>query len=318
MKGAAIVTSAAELGLADAIGDDPVEITQLAARVGADPDALTRLLRALISLGLFQQVAKNHYEHTEMSRTLRRDAPGGLIDTVLTGSDWGWATWGRLTDAVRSGKCIFPDLYGTDFFTHLGEHPAEQSRMFRGMTAWSDPMNPRLVEAMKLDRIGTVADVGAGRGTLLRTMLEHGSHLKGTWFDTEPTLAVVDEDLRAMGDRCTFVSGDFFQEVPFASDLYVFKLTLHMYEDGACERILRNCKAAAQPGARIVIADPLLTDPPEGQFVPTMDLHMLLVMGGRERTADDYEALFERCGLKLTDIIPTQTDLHLIEATVPV
>jgi C-methyltransferase len=100
MKGAAIVTSAAELGLADAIGEAPVEITELATAVGADPDALTRLLRALISFGLFRQAGKDRYEHTEMSLALRRDLPTGLIDTVLTGSDWGWTTWGRLTSSL--------------------------------------------------------------------------------------------------------------------------------------------------------------------------------------------------------------------------
>lgn len=318
-QSAAIVTAAAELGVADAVGDAPTDVGELAALVGAEPNALGRLMRALAALGIFRQVEPGRYEHTPMSRALREDAPARVVDTVLTGSSWGWTTWGRLTDAVRTGEPIFSDEYGTDFFTYLAQNPEDQARMFRGMTTWSDPMNVALVRAMRLDAVRSVADMGSGRGTLLRTMLEQVPHLSGIWFDTEPTLAVADEELRAgpLSERCRFVCGDFFTEVPFVSDAYVFKLTLHMYEDGPCEQILRNCVAAARPGARIIIADPVLTDPPQNAFVPTMDLHMLLVMGGRERTERDYAELFHRVGLTFAGITPTGVDLQVIEATVP-
>ncbi|GAA3021943.1 methyltransferase [Streptosporangium longisporum] len=316
---AAIVRAAAELGLADAVGDGPTPVAEIAVRVAAEPKALARLLRALAAYGIFEQVTPDAYRHTDMSRTMRRDAPGGLIHTLLTPSDWGWVMWGRLADAVRAGKCLFPDVFGTDFFGYLKDHPEAQARMFRGMTSWSDQMNPRLVRALPLGEADTVADMGAGEGTLLRAILEHAPHLSGVWFDTEATLTVVDDDLLSgrLSDRCAMVTGDYFREVPFSADLYVFKLTLHMYEDDDCEQILRNVAASAKPGARIVIADPLLQDPPKGKFVPAMDLHMLLVMGGRERTEQDYAALFERAGLEFAGITPTGTDLYLAVGRVP-
>jgi SAM-dependent methyltransferase len=316
---AAIVRAAAELGLADAVGDGPTPVVEIAARVAAEPKALARLLRALVAYGIFEQVTPDTYAHTDMSRSMRRDAPGGLIDTLLTPSDWGWVMWGKLADAVRAGKCLFPDVFGTDFFGYLKDHPEAQARMFRGMTSWSDQMNPKLVRALPLEEAHTVADMGAGEGTLLRAILEHAPRLSGVWFDTEATLAVVDDELLSgpFSDRCALVTGDYFREVPFSADLYVFKLTLHMYEDDDCEQILRNVAASAKPGARIVIADPLLQDPPESKFVPSMDLHMLLVMGGKERTEQDYAALFKRAGLEFAGITPTGTDLHLAVGRVP-
>ncbi|NJP95662.1 MULTISPECIES: methyltransferase [Nonomuraea] len=315
---AAIVRAAAELGLADAVGDGPTPVREIAAKVDAEPKALARLLRALAAYGIFEQVTPDAYQHTEMSRSMRRDAPGGLIHTLLTPADWGWVMWGKLADAVRAGKCLFPDVFGTDFFTYLKDHPDAQARMFRGMTSWSDQMNPQLVRALPLEGARTVADMGGGEGTLLRAILEHNPHLSGVWFDIEPTLAVVDDELLSgpLSERCALVTGDYFREVPFDADVYVFKLTLHMYEDDDSEQILRNVAASAKPGARIVIADPLLQDPPESKFVPSMDLHMLLVMGGKERTEQDYAALFERAGLDFEGITPTGTDLHLAVARV--
>jgi len=319
IQDAAIVRAAAELGLADAVGDAPTPVTEIAARVSADPATLARLLRALSVHGIFEQVTPDVYAHTDMSRALRRDAPGGLIHTVLTPADWGWAVWSRLADAVRAGRCLFPDIFGADFFTYLAEHPEAQERMFRGMTSWSDRANPALVSAMPLEGVRTVADMGAGSGTLLRAILEHAPHVSGIWFDIEATLPVVEDELRSgpLSERCTLVTGDYFHEVPFSADVYVFKLTLHMYDDEPCERILRNVAASAEPGARIVIADPLLQDPPEGKFVPAMDLHMLLVMGGKERTEQDYADLFKRAGLEFVGITPTGTELHLTVGRVP-
>lgn len=319
VQDAAIVRAAAELGLADAVGDGPTPVTEIAARVSAEPATLARLLRALTAYGIFEQVTPDVYTHTEMSRAMRRDHPGGLIHTLLTPSDWGWAMWGRLAESVRAGRCLFPDVFGTDFFDYLGEHPEAQARMFRGMTSWSDQMNPALVGALPLEGAGTVADMGAGSGTLLRAILEHAPHVSGVWFDTEATLAVVEDELLSgpLSERCALVTGDYFHEVPFSADLYVFKLTLHMYDDEPSERILRNVAASARPGARVVIADPLLQDPPESKFVPSMDLHMLLVMGGKERTEQDYADLFKRAGLEFTGITPTGTDLHLTVGRVP-
>ncbi|MCF6470024.1 methyltransferase [Nonomuraea sp. MG754425] len=316
---AAIVRAAAELGLADAVGEEPTPVAEIAKQVGAEPKTLARLMRALVAYDIFEQVTPDSYRHSDMSRTMRSDAPGGLIHTLLTPADWGWVIWSKLADAVRAGKTLFPDNFGTDFFGYLKEHPEAQARMFRGMTSWSDAMNPKLVQALPLEDARTVADMGGGEGTLLRAILEQGPHLSGVWFDTEATLAVVDDELLSgpVGDRCAFVTGDYFNEVPFAADLYVFKLTLHMYEDDDAERILRNVAASARPGARIIIADPLLQDPPQSKFVPSMDLHMLLVMGGKERTEQDYADLFERSGLKFDGITPTGTDLHLAVARVP-
>jgi SAM-dependent methyltransferase len=322
MSTAAIITTAAKLYLADAVGDEPVHAHDLATTLGLDADVLARLLRALAAFGVFRQVEPGVYEHTERSRAMRSDAPERLLDRLLTGADFSWQSWGMLPDAVRTGRCPLPNGFGSDFFTYLDHHPDAQSRMFRGITASFDPLLPHIADALDLDGARSVADIGGGRGTLLRLLLEREPHLRGVLFESESTLRVVDDRLRTgpLASRCDLVAGDFFQEITCDVDVYLFKLTLHMYDDEDCERILRNCAAAARPGARIVIADPLLTDPPRSPFAPTMDLHMLLLMGGRERTADDYQALVERSGLHLKAITPlprsTSLELAIVAAVV--
>ncbi|WP_410601148.1 methyltransferase [Amycolatopsis sp. lyj-90] len=319
MSAAAVVLAAARLGLADAVTEEPFEAKQLATAVGADPDALARLLRVLAAFGIFHQSAPGRYEHTDRSRAMRADHSDRLLDKLLTGSEWGWTMWGKLADAVRTGECAFPAEYGVGFFDYLGQNPEDQARMYRGMTAWSEQTHPMIADALDLSGARTVADMGGGKGALLRVLLEHNPHLSGVLFESEATRRVMDDELGtgALAARSTFVAGDFFREVPFTADVYLFKLTMHMYDDEQCVHILRNTAANARPGARIVIADPLLVDPPTHAFTPVMDLHMLLVMGGRERTEDDYARLLTSAGLEFTGITPTASVLHLAEATLP-
>ncbi|WP_167545435.1 methyltransferase [Amycolatopsis rubida] len=322
MSTAAIITTAAKLRLADAVGEEPADARDLAETLGLDADVLTRLLRALVAFGVFRQVRPGVYEHTERSRAMRSDAKERLLDRLLTGTDFSWRSWGMLPDAVRTGRCPFPDGFGTDFFAYLDRHPDAQSRMFRGITASFDPLLPLIADALDIAGARSLADVGGGKGTLLRLLLEREPHLRGVLFESESTLRLADEQLRSgpLASRCDLVAGDFFQQITCDVDVYLFKLTLHMYDDEDCERILRNCAAAAQPGARIVIADPLLTDPPRSPFAPTMDLHMLLLMGGRERTAEGYQALVARSGLRMKAVTPlprsTSLELAIVEAVV--
>ncbi|GAA4203634.1 methyltransferase [Streptosporangium oxazolinicum] len=318
MSAAAIVLAAARLRIADAVGDEPMPVRDIAVKLGADPDALTRMLRALAAFGVFRQVDPATYEHTDMSRAMRTDHPERVHDRLLTGGDWGWTMWSKLPQAIRTGKSAFKEEYGTDFFSYLDANPDAQDMIYRGVTAWSDPMLPGMVDALDLTGVRTFADMGGGRGALLRLVLQRNPHMNGLLFEDERTLRVVLDDLRTgeLATRCRLVSGDFFEKVEYPADLYFFKLTLHMYDDEWVARALRSCAEAAAPGARVVIADPLLTDPPVHPFASSMDLHMLLVMGGRERTEEGYRAVFERAGLRFRGMTPTEGVLHLAEGEV--
>ncbi|TDC08150.1 hypothetical protein E1267_11070 [Nonomuraea longispora] len=318
MSVAAIVLAAARLRIADAVGDGPRSVSDIAARLGADEDALTRMLRALAAFGIFRQVDPTTYVHTEMSRAMRTDHPERLHDRLMTGGDWGWTMWGRLPEAIRTGERAFDKEYGTDFFAYLDADPDAQDMIYNGVTAWSDQMLPSIVDALDLTGVRTFADMGGGKGALLRLLLQRHPHVEGLLYEDERTLRVVMDDLRTgeLASRCRLASGDFFEKVEHAADLYLFKLTLHMYDDEKVARALRNCAAAAAAGARVVIADPMLTDPPQHPFAPSMDLHMLLVMGGRERTESGYRAVFERAGMRFRGVTPTDSVLFLAEGEV--
>lgn len=318
MWASAVVQAGAQLRLADAIGDDPVAIDELAAAVGADPDALTRLMRALVSFGIFRQVRPGWYGHTTPSRALRADAAVPLTDIMLTGSDWGWAMWGKLAESVRSGKCAFKEHYGKDLFTYFAEDDnAAGAAALRGFAAQSRATNPLVLDALDMSGVRTFVDVGGGHGSVVLSLLNRYPDVRGVLFDRQHAIDSALPELSSppLAERCTLIAGDCFESVP-SGDLFLIRQVLHMWEDDACVTVLRNCVRAAQPGARVVLLEQLIADPPETPWDALMDLHMLLVMGGRERTAEQWAELFAKAGLTYVGVTATGTPLRLVEARV--
>jgi C-methyltransferase len=321
MWSSAVVRAAAQLGVADAVGEQPADVREVARAVSADPGALGRLMRSLAAFGIFRQTAPGHYAHTESSRALRSDAPSAVRDIVLTGGNWGWATWGSLAESIRTGQTAFERLYGKDLFSYLdsGVEPGASTLIYNGYRAQARHMDPAVAAAMDLAGARTVVDVGGGSGSLLRAVLEHHPAVSGVLFDRAPTLAEVDPALRDGGHlagRCRLQAGDCFAGVP-AADVYVYRQVLHMWDDETCVAALGVCAATAPEGARVIVVEQLVSDPPENSYDPLMDLHMLLVTGGRERSAGEYQQIFGRAGLKATGVTPTPTPLRLLEAVVP-
>ncbi|WP_405889636.1 acetylserotonin O-methyltransferase [Streptomyces sp. NBC_00133] len=320
MWASAAVQAAAQLGLADAVDDKPITVEELATAVGADASALTRLMRALVSFGIFRQEGPGRYSHSEASRAMRSDAPASLTDIMLTGGSWGWAMWGKLAESVRSGKCAFQETYGKDLFTYFHEDDnAAGEQCLRGYAAQSQAMNPGVVKALDLSGVATFCDVGGGHGSLVRSLLEGNPHVNAVLYDRPHAIDAALPELReggSLGDRCELVIGDCFERVP-AADVHLIRQVLHMWEDDACNTVLRNCVEAGHSGGRVVLLEQLVADPPETPWDALMDLHMLLVMGGWERTADEYRVMFERAGMEFTGVTPTGTPLRLIEGRIP-
>ncbi|WP_285571671.1 methyltransferase [Actinoallomurus iriomotensis] len=317
MKASSIVLALVRVGVADAVDDEPVTAAALAEKVGADADALFRLLRASSSLGLFEHVGGGKFVHTPMSRAMRQDAPGNLSSLLSTSMDWGWTLWGLLGDNVMTGRCAFESHFGMDLFSYFDQHPEVQSLCYGGVTTWAQMFHARITETMDLSEAHVIADVGGGNGALLRTVLERNPHLSGILFETPITLRTVVPDLAdgPLADRCSLVAGDFQQAVTCAADVYTIKMALHMWSDDVCVSVLRNCVEAARPGARVIVLERLMTDQPTPE-VAYMDLHMMLVSGGRERTREEWAALFERSGLRLSAVTDTSTPFWMIEGVV--
>lgn len=316
----AAVVAAAELRLADHVGETPAEVTELASKAGADPDALLRLMRALTTLGIFQASGEGRFAHTELSRVMRSDAPERVHDMVLLeGAEWGWTLSSRLAEVVRTGEPLFPKIYGKDLFSYFMQDQPQAGEVFdRAMTAISEAAVGPIVDALDLAGATTVADIGGGQGSIVRALLRRHPGLEGVVFDIEPALAGAHAELRDgdLADRCRLVPGDCREGVPVAADLYLVRHVLHMWDDQSCVEILRNVAASANPGGRVVVIEQLITDGPEGQYVALLDLHMLAVGGGRARTPQDFASLFERAGIRFRRVTPTAAGDRLVEGEV--
>jgi hypothetical protein len=307
---AQIVSAMAQLGVADRIGDGSASLDELARDCKADPDALRRLLRAGATLELCT-LDGNRVALTPLGQTLRSGVPGSLRDFIIAETAPGhWLPWGRLADAVRRGGSIAPEILGVaDAWAYYAEHAEEGACFARGMSNLS-AMVSQDVARVYTPRAETkrIVDVGGSEGVLLRGLLERAPEARGVLFDRADVLAHV-----APAERIEIVTGDFLSEVPSGGDLYLLKSILHDWPDDQCEVILKNCARAAGSGGRLLVVEMILPD--EGPSpVAFMDMNMLVMLGGRERTAGQYTALLQRGGWKVEEVVPTGGMFSVIDA----
>lgn len=318
---AASLRAAVKLALADALGDTPATAEDLAVAVNADPDALRRLLRSLTCHEVFAEDSEGRFVHTEVSRLLRADAPDSLDQLVLWMTEpWTWELWGRLDESVRTGKDVFVDLHGREFFDHVHAAWPESAAVFdRAMTQASRQSAQAIAGVLPLSGARSVADIGGGQGLLLASLLEHHPDVQGILFDRPDVVAGADARLRdggALAGRVRLVAGDCREEIPADVDAYVFKNILGMNDEDAVV-VLANLVKTARAGARVIIVENFVDDGPGQKFSTGMDLRMLLTVGGRKHTRQGLLGLVERAGLVVHDVRPVNSYQHLIEATTP-
>lgn len=305
---------AARLRVADALAAGPLSPADLAARTGTHAPSLYRVLRALASVGVFAEDADGRFRQTPLSEVLRSDAPGSMRAVAdYCGADWSWRPWGRLLDSVRTGATAFDAVFGQQAFEYLAEHPDESAVFNEGMTGFSMQESPAVAEAYDFSPFGTVVDVGGGHGHLLCTILARYPGPRGVVFDAPHVVAGATPRIAGAGlaDRCRAEGGDFFRAVP-AGDAYVLKHIIHDWPDDKAATILRNCRAAAAPGAKLVLAEMVI--PPGNGPSPgkLLDLEMLVIASGKERTEAEYAELFAESGWKLTRVVPTKSPTSVV------
>lgn len=304
---------AATLGIADLLADGPRASDQLAAAAGADPDALHRLLRALARVGVLDELPGRRFALTELGDGLRSDAPGSLQPwAAFVGRSYAWDTWSHLEHSVRTGETAFRSLHGRSVWEYRAEHPEESAIFDHAMTAVTRTLETTIVAAYDFGRFGHIVDVGGGRGAFLAALLQAHPSLTGTLFDQEHVAAGAAELLERAGvaDRCRIVAGSFFDEVPTGGDAYVLKSIIHDWEDEQATAILRTCAAALAPDARVLVVEHDLADP----SAAWIDLQMLVMVGGRERTEQEYTALFETAQLEFLGSTPVAGGFAVLEA----
>jgi len=317
---AAAVRAAAELRIADALGETPSTADELAATLGVEPKPLTRLLRALSCHGVFAEDGDGRFAHTEMSRMLREDAPNSLRYIALWCTEpWTWQAWPHLDDAVRSGRSVFPEVFGKDFFDYLHDGAGDSARVFnKAMTHSSRQSADDVADFVDLAGVTSVADIGGGQGHVLAALLERHPDLRGTLLDLPAVVADADPRLREGGALCSraeLVGGDCRSAIPVQADLYIIKNILE-WDDESSRRALRNVVGAARPGARVLVIENLVDDSLSQKFTTAMDLLLLLNVGGAKHTTQSLVTLMTEAGLEIKDVRPVNPYLHAFDSTV--
>jgi O-methyltransferase domain/Dimerisation domain len=311
--------AAVELGIPDLLAEDERSSDDLAEASGADASALYRLLRALASLGILHEADGRRFALTELGQPLRGDMSASLRGWVrLTGREYFWHTWGNLTSSIRSGGNAFRSLHGQSVWEWRAAHPEESAIFDAAMRSTTLAAHDAILAAYDFGRFGTVVDVGGGTGTLLASILEAHPATRGILLDQEHVVSGAEPVLRAAGvaDRCEVVGGSFFSSVPEGGDAYVLKTIIHDWEDEESVAILRTCREAMGAQAVVLLIERDLGRPNENPIAKLMDLNMLVLPGGRDRTVEEYAALFDGSGLSFTAAHPTATGLLVIEAGV--
>ncbi|APB00884.1 methyltransferase [Nocardia seriolae] len=310
--------AAAELGIADALASGPKQPGELARAVGADEAALRRLMRLLISAGVFAQRRDGSYRLTGISRGLRSDAAVSLRDLfLLLGSDLHRQSWTHLTDSVRQGRSLWPELRGMEFFDYAEQHPEIGAVFDRAMTSVTSLATEPLQAAYDFGHFGSIVDVGGGRGSLLVDVLRRHPSMRGTVFDLPRVIEGLLEELLGPGltGRLTFEGGSFFDTVPKGGDAYLLKHIVHDWGDEDAERILRTVRTAMESEARLLIIDTVMPDHHRSHPGKVIDLEMLInTRGGRERTLTEFGNLLSRSGFTLARVVPTAAPYSVLEA----
>lgn len=310
------ITVAADLGVADALADGPLPIGELARRVGADPDALARLMRALIGEGIFTRRRDGRYALNALGATLRTTAPTSVAGVArMVGNRAHREHWSELLDAIRTGAATMPKLRGMPAFEYLAQNP-ELGEIFNdAMTNLSEAAVVPLTAAYDFGPYARIVDVGGGHGRFLAAILAATPSARGVLYDLPQVVEGAPELLRRHGvaDRVELAGGSFFDQVPAGGDAYVAKNVIHDWPDEQALTILRNIRAAAEPATHLLLAEFVIPEHPRRFVGNWTDLEMLMATAARERTEDEYRRLYEQAGFRLTRVVPTVAPISLIE-----
>lgn len=318
------LAAAAELGVADIVADGPRSVAEMAAATGADERSLGRLLRTLASGGVFTEVSPECYGLNPMAATLRRDTPDSVRAAVLwVSAPMHYTSCGQLARSVATGQPAFEHIFGLPYFDHLAADP-EASRVWdEGMACFSGLENAAIAAAITtagaLPAGACVVDVAGGQGGFLAELLKTDPGLTGILFDRPPVIAGVAAEPRVLEAagvraRCRLADGDFFEAVPAGGDAYVLKRILHDWDDATCVEILKRCRDVVPATGKLLVIDAVIPPGNDPHPAKIVDLAMMGILGGGERTEDELRALLAAADFRLSRVIPTMSMLGVIEA----
>ncbi len=300
---------AAKLGLADHIGEAGATAQDLAHKLNVDPDALYRIMRVLGGLGVLREAEAGQFFVTQFGEVLRTDSHCSIRAYAIYSHEFVYPELSNIMRAVQTGKPVIED-----HFEYLHANPELESVFHSAMSARGRIDTAAVIGAYDFSKCGIVADIGGGNGAFLSGLLAAHEQISGLLFDQESAIEAAKSGRGGLLPRCSFIAGDFFESIPPGADTYVLKRVLDDWGDDEVARILTNCRSAMKSNARLLIIDPLIGSPNEQAPGHLYDMIFLALMTGRIRTADEYSTLLARAQFRLQRIVPTESDVSLLEA----
>ncbi len=309
---------ATKLDVPDLLAQGARPVSELAAATGCNEDALYRVLRVLASVGVFAE-GGGRFALTPVSAALRSNVPGSAREMVLwLGNRFHFHVWAELSFSVKTGRPAVEHVYGKPAFEAMAAQPEVARDFNSGMTCVSRQLAPAVLEVYDFSGLDTLVDVAGGHGFVLCEILRQYPRLKGILFDVQ---SVVEDPkcaqcLLHVKHRCRTVAGNFFESIPSGADAYYMQHIIHDWDDEPALKVLGNCRQAleGQTNGKLLVVDSVIPQDSQPHFGKLLDLEMLLMPGGRERTEPEFRALFTKAGFQMTRIVPTRGADSVIEA----
>jgi hypothetical protein len=306
----------AKLGIADLLKSGPKTVEELAEATHTHAPSLYRILRALASIGIVKSESDGRFGLTPLSELLVTDAPGSMRWFMM--SELGqehFPAWGNLMHSVKTGEIAFDNQFGTDIWGYFRNNPEDAALFNDSMSGMTAVANEQIMTHYDFSGFHKVVDVGGGHGGLITSILKSNPQMKGVLFDAPQVIEGARPKLEAAGvaDRCEALGGDFFKGVPEGGDAYVMKWIIHDWDDERALTILKHCRNQMKPDGRVIVVDTVVPEDDRPDFSKFFDLNMMVMTGGKERTAAEFEQLLAEAGFKLLRVIPTDVPTSIVE-----
>lgn len=309
------IYAAAKFGIADELKDGPKSVEQLAELTSTNADALYRLLRALSSRGIFAEGESRQFSLTPLAEVLRSDVPGSKRALALMSGDEQFRVWAEIDYSIQTGNIAFDKVYGKPIFDYLGEHP-EKARIFdAAMVGIHGRESDIILDAYDFSQFGVIADIGGGNGSQLTGILQRNPTMQGILFDLPHVIEAARDRIASadISDRCQLAGGSFFEAVPEGADAYLLRHIIHDWNDEKALTILQSCHSAMPSNSKLLVVESVIPPGNDPFIGKLLDLVMLLIPGGMERTEVEYSALFGKAGFELEQVVPTAGEVSIVE-----
>lgn len=308
---------AAKLGVADYLHDGDKTAAELAAATNTNADSLYRVLRMLATVGIFEQKGEESFALTPLSETLLTDSPASLRGYAIAEmGEVHYDAWGNIMHSVKTGEIAFDNHFGMNVWQYFERDKEKAENFNKYMASSSEAISQAIVEAYDFSESQKLVDVGGGLGGMISAILKANNHLSGVLFDAPSVIEKSREFLKGAGvsERCETIGGDFFDAVPDGGDVYTMRWIIHDWEDSKSITILKNIRSVMPANGKLLLFETVVPPDSQPHFSKFMDLIMLTMTGGRERTENQYKSLLAKAGFKLTRVIPTNSFMSIIES----